>query len=94
MLLEIRRGGANHRERRVCEPLFLVGAAQDCDMVLADGQFLPIHFYLLKRKEQTLLRCVGRAPEVSVNGEVRTSIVLQDGDRIRTGPFEFRVRAA
>lgn len=94
MFLEIQRGIAQKKQRAVSEPMFLVGASDDCDMVLGDPQFSAIHFYLLHRQGNTMLRCVQSYPEVSVNGEVRQSVVLQDGDRIRTGPYEFRVRAA
>lgn len=94
MLLEIRRGQAQHRMRAVIEPVFVVGAEPTCDMVLGDLQFSPVHFYLLNRCGRTTLRCVGRAPEVTINGEAKQSATIFDGDRIRTGPFEFVVRAA
>ena len=94
MILEIRRGRAKNRERLVVEPMFLVGANLDCDMVLGDAQFPPIHFYILNRNGQTTIRRVGARPEVTVNGKLRHSGTICDGDRIRTGPYEFLVKSA
>lgn len=94
MILEIRRGLAKNRERNISEPMFLVGTGQDCDLVLGDPQFSPIHFYLLSRNGRTLIRRVGANPEVTVNGRVKNCGTVDDGDRIRTGPYEFFVRAA
>ena len=94
MILEIRRGRARNRARTVCEPIFVVGGNNQCDMVLGDCQFGPIHFYLLNRDGRTTIRTVATEPAISVNGELTTSGALQDGDRIRTGPYEFVVKAA
>ena len=94
MILQIRRGRAKNLDRAICEPVFVVGANSQCDMILGDHQFPPIHFYVLQRRGQTILRKVGVTPAISINGELKTSTALQDGDRIRTGPYEFVVRAA
>ena len=95
MILEIRRGIAKRLVRDVVEPVFVVGSSTDCDLVLGDPQFAPIHFYLLRCDDNsTQLRCVADHPEVSVNGEVRSPIRVHEGDRIRSGSFEFHVRAA
>ena len=94
MILEIRRGQAKNCERTVCEPVFMVGSNNDCDMVLGDNQFAPIHFFLLNRDGETTIRCLGHAPDVTVNGQDVANRPLSDGDRIRTGPYEFVVRAA
>ena len=92
MILEIRRGRAAHLHRPVREPLFLVGTSPDCDMVLGDAQFASVHFYLLSRNGHTSLRRVVSAPELTVNGKELPSAILSDGDRIRTGSYEFLVR--
>lgn len=95
MILEIRRGRARNLHRSVLEPVFVVGANEECDMVLGDQQFAPIHFYLLQRDGRATIRKVGFRPDISVNGsEIDGTAVIQDGDRIRTGPFEFLVKAA
>jgi predicted component of type VI protein secretion system len=46
---------------------------------------------LFRRPGQVTLRRLGFEPELSVNGCVVDFVSLADGDRIRTGPFEFRV---
>lgn len=94
MNLEIRRGRANNNLRIVSKPVFLVGANPDCDMVLGDPQFGPIHFFLLNRNGKTTIGRVADEPQITVNGNDRLNGGLEDGDRIRTGPYEFVVRAA
>ena len=94
MFLEIRRGRANHRLRQVTEPVFVVGSNKDCDMVLGDPQFGPIHFFLLSRNGETTIRSLERRPDLTVNGVQANSESIKEGDRIRTGPYEFVVRAA
>lgn len=94
MILEIRRGRAKNCSRPISEPVFLVGSNDDCDMVLGDRQFPPIHFYVIRDGNRVVLRKIGLSPDVSINGEPTTSTALEDGDRIRTGPYEFIVRAA
>ena len=37
--LEIMRGQARRRVRRVAAPIFLIGTANDCDLVLGDPRF-------------------------------------------------------
>ena len=91
MRLEIRCGQAQYRRRPVREPVFLVGSGDDCDMVLGDPQFPVVHFYLLTKEGRTSLRRVGHRPDLTINGQVKLSAYLHDGDRIRTGPFEFMV---
>ena len=95
MVLEIRRGQAKRLIRDISQPVFVVGSGEDCDMVLGDKQFPPIHFFVLHRNGRTTLRHVGSQPELTVNGKTpRSSATIEPGDRIRTGPFEFVVKAA
>ena len=94
MIIEIRRGLARYPQRPVRGPVFLVGKCEDCDMVLGDPQFRPVHFYLLRQQGRMTLRLVADTPELTVNGKPKSSTFLNDGDRIRTGPYEFLVRAA
>ena len=94
MLLEIRRGQAKRRTRSITVPMFLVGTETSCDMVLGDSQFSPVHFYLLTREGHTTLRCLSDTPDVTINGTAKFSSPIFAGDRIRTGPFEFVVKAA
>jgi hypothetical protein len=69
--------------------VYLAGSAADCDLVLGDMQFPDAHFYLLVGRGTVSLRHLGESPEITVNGRVATATRLLDGDRIRTGPFEF-----
>ena len=95
MILEIKRGQAKNLKRTITEPVFLVGASKDCDMVLGDQQFPAIHFYLLYRDGRTIIRTTGCDPQLTINGRLPvTATSLTPGDRIRTGPYEFLVKAA
>ena len=89
--LTIHRGRAQRLVRRVTGPVFTIGAAETCDMVLGDVQFPDVHSYVCIRVGVVSMRYLGEGPTVTVNGrEVRWG-ELRDGDRIRTGPFEFRI---
>jgi len=89
--IEIVRGQAKSKKRYVTSSVFLIGSAHDCDLVLGDPQFPDVHLYLFVREEQVSVRVLGGAPDVSVNGETIRSTILNDGDRLRMGPYEFRV---
>jgi predicted component of type VI protein secretion system len=89
--LEILRGRAKNSLRDVATPAFLIGAAADCDLVLGDPQFPEVHSYLLLSEKGVILRHLGFQPETAVNGEIVAQATLVDGDRIRTGPYEFQV---
>jgi hypothetical protein len=91
VLLEIRRGTARRRLRPVRGPVFLIGASAECDLVLADRQFPETHAYLLVSEEGVSLRHLGVGPEITVNGRSVEAAELLDGDRLRTGPYEFRL---
>ena len=94
MLLAIRRGKAKNKTRVVTRPVFIVGGNRDCDMVLGDPQFAPMHFYLFHRNGATTLRCLSGFPEVTINGKRKRAASIHDGDRIRTGCYEFVFKAA
>lgn len=87
--IEIQRGQAKSRLREVAVPAFLIGAAADCDMVLGDTQFPEVHSYLLCSERGITLRHLGFQPGLTVNGISVSQATLVDGDRIRTGPYEF-----
>jgi hypothetical protein len=91
VLLEIRRGSARRRLRPVPGPVFLIGASAECDLVLADPQFPETHAYLLVSDQGVSLRHLGIGPEITVNGRAVEAVELLDGDRLRTGPYEFRM---
>lgn len=89
--LEIVRGQTKQRVRRVAGPAFLIGSAADCDLVLADAQFPEVHAYLRVEAEQVSLRHLGFEPAIAVNDQVVNRAILVEGDRIRSGPYEFLV---
>ena len=89
--LEIRRGAARHRLRPISGPVYLIGRSEDCDLVLADSRFPDVHAYLLLDEERVLLRYLGHGPEITVDGRPVEAVELLHGDRLRTGPYEFRL---
>ncbi len=90
--LEIRRGRAHDLVRPVEVPVFLIGTAHDCDMVLGDPQFPEVYTYLFINDNGVSVRHLGTGPELTVNGVVHHSAQIEDGDRIRCGSYEFVVR--
>ena len=89
--LEIVRGRARCPVRRVEPPAFLIGTAGDCDLVLGDPQFPDAHSYIVCRGKSVTIRHLGDEPEVTLNGRPVLGAPLSDGDRLRMGPYEFRV---
>lgn len=89
--LEITRGQARRRVRKVDVPVFLIGTADDCDLVLGDPQFPEVHSYLFLSAEGVWIRHMGSEPAIAVEGRLVKSAQLCDGDHVRTGAYEFRV---
>ena len=92
MTLEIIRGRARQRIRPIVRPAFLIGSAADSDLMLGAEKFPAAHCYLLLNPEGVGLRWLGFAPEVLVNDRPVEKAELEDGDLLRTGPYEFRIR--
>src|SRR4029078_11304481 len=89
--LEIVRGKASRRIREVNPPVFLVGAAEDCDLVLGDLRFPEAYAYLYVTIRGVSVRHLGEGPELYVNGELTESALLADGDILELGVYEFQV---
>ena len=89
--LEIARGQARNLRRPVHGPVFLVGTAPDCDLVLGDPQFAEVHAYIFVTEEGVSLRHLGSEPTVLVCGRTVESAYLRDGDTLRMGPYEFLI---
>lgn len=89
--LVIERGEARNRIRDVNGPLFLIGSNEDADLVLGDSQFTEYHAYICVRGDEVTLRHLGNPPEVTVNGRIVRWGELRDGDRLRMGPYQFRI---
>lgn len=93
--LQITRGRARNSVRSITGLAFLIGAADDNDLVLADEQFPDSHSYLLRSPLGLMLCWLGEGPEITVDAEpVLSSAAVPDGARLRTGPYEFRLRVS
>lgn len=90
--LKILRGQARQKVRRVQGPVFLIGAAMDCDLVLRE-QFLPeVHTYLYVTREAITVRHLGAAPGLFIGNRRVEAAQVYDGDCLRIGEsFEFQV---
>lgn len=87
--LRISRGLVNQREREIEVPVFTLGSAADCDLILGDEQFPELYAYILRTHDGYRLRCLTAEPILTVNAEDIVATQLQNGDRIRCGPYEF-----
>jgi hypothetical protein len=89
--LEITRGRVRQSIRPVPGPVFLIGAAADCDLVLGDATFPETYAYLLVQDDGVTIRRVGDEPELLVNGEPIDTAELGAGDQLAFGQFELMV---
>lgn len=92
--LEICRGRSEKNIRKFESPVFVIGSAADCDLVLGDPQFPECYTYIYVQHSAVSLRKMPAGPDLSVNGVVLEQTLLHDGDWIRCGPFEFRISIA
>jgi len=90
--LQICRGRAANTVRPVQVPVFLIGTAWDCDMVLGDPQFPEVHTYLFVNQGGVSVRHLGVGPELTVNGTPVHTAQLHDGDRLGLGSYELAVQ--
>jgi hypothetical protein len=89
--LEIVRGKASRRIREVNPPVFLMGAAEDCDLVLGDLRFPEAYAYLYVTIRGVSVRFLGEGPELYVNGELTEAALLSDGDILELGAYQFQL---
>ena len=89
--LEILRGKAARRIREVNPPVFLIGAAEDCDLVLGDLRFPEAYAYLYVTIRGVSVRFLGAGPELYVNGELTEAALLVDGDILELGAYQFQL---
>ncbi|HMC12518.1 MAG TPA: FHA domain-containing protein [Pirellulaceae bacterium] len=89
--LEITRGRVRQRIRPVRGRMFLIGTANDCDLVLGDLSFPEAYAYLFVQNSKITIRRLGTGPELVICGEAVESAELLDGDHVAFGPFELRV---
>lgn len=90
--IEILRGKAVNRFRPVTVPVFLIGSASDCDLVLGDRAFPEVHTYLYVAGNVVTLRHLGFEPSLSVQGTLVENARLEHGQCFQLGPrYEFRI---
>jgi len=89
--LEILRGRARNRLRRIDVPVFLIGSARDCDLVLADADFPDVHTYLYVNRGGVSVRRLGDGPALAVDGREVHSAAIVDGQKLQIGRYEFAV---
>jgi hypothetical protein len=90
--IEILRGRAQYRRRAVAVPVYLIGAAADCDLVLADPRIPDVHTYLYVTPHGVSLRHLGFEPDLEVDGATTEYAQLHDGQCFRLGrAYEFRI---
>ncbi len=92
--LLISRGCVSEPLRSIDSPVFTLGSGQDCDLVLGDDQFPELFAYILRTHDGYRLRCLADEPVLTVNAEDVVATRLENGDRIRCGPYEFHFQKA
>jgi len=88
LVLEICSGRTRFPFRPVTSNRFLIGAAEGCDLRLGGDDMPPLHSIVHVDHVEALLETITLTPPLKVNGLVVESVLLQDGDRVRIGPFE------
>jgi hypothetical protein len=88
LVLEICSGRTRFPFRPVTSNRFLIGAAEGCDLRLGGDDMPPLHSIIHLDHVEALLETITLTPPLKVNGLVVESVLLQDGDRVRIGPFE------
>ncbi|HMF14889.1 MAG TPA: hypothetical protein VKE94_21385, partial [Gemmataceae bacterium] len=92
--LELRTGSARPSTHDVHEVSFLVGTVPGCDLRLP-GANLPSVLCLLSRHAAGVsLRRLAAVLPITINGRAVTTATLADGDSIRIGAAELRVRVS
>jgi len=89
--LNILRGKARNLVRPVKPPIYLIGSAEDNDLVLASPDFPEAYAYITVADRRVMIHYLGEGPELWVNGSCGEGFLLQDGDEIGFGPFSFVV---
>jgi predicted component of type VI protein secretion system len=90
--LQILRGRARNRLRRIEVPVFLIGSARDCDLVLADADFPEVHTYLYVNRGGVSVRRIAESSPLKVDGREVQSATIVDGQKLQIGRYEFAVR--
>jgi len=92
--LEVTRGRTRQALRPLESRAYLIGAANDCDLVLTDPQFPAVYAYVMRDANGVKIRAIAESPMLTVNNRLVEETRLVDGDLVRTGPYEFRVHVS
>ncbi|QDU28473.1 hypothetical protein ETAA8_35740 [Anatilimnocola aggregata] len=89
--LAIVRGQARQMFRPIEGPVFMIGTAADCDLVLADDAFPETFLYLYQKNGIVTVRRLGTGPELYVDEMEVDATELQLGSLLEFGPYAFRL---
>lgn len=90
--LQILRGRARNKLRRIEVPVFLIGSARDCDLVLADPDLPEVHTYLYVNRGGVSVRRIAESPALAIDGREVQSATIVDGQKLQIGRYEFAVQ--
>ena len=88
-VLHIIRGRSQFRLRAVDVNPFLIGAGSSCHLQLSSADIPMIYALLRSTPAGVQLEAMHAHPELVVNGAVTRTAVLERGDHIRIGCYEF-----
>jgi predicted component of type VI protein secretion system len=88
--LEIRPGAGRPARHVVSGPVFLIGSAPDCDLVLDDPSLGNVHSYVLVTPDNVTICRVGTGPALTAAGHATPWTSLRNNDRVRFGSHELR----
>ena len=94
LYLEICRGRTSFPCRPILQNRFLIGAADQCDLRLGGDGMPPLHSIIHADGRDIQLEAICPSPVLKVNGTVKDSVRLADGDLIEIGCFQFMAREA
>jgi len=94
LYLEVSRGITEYPQRPVTEGRILIGAGPQCGLRLGGDQIPLLHSILHVEGTDIWLDAVADSPSLKVNGEVLENALIDEGDRVEIGSFQFVVRRA
>lgn len=90
--LILQRAEAEPQQWPVHEGILIIGRAKDCDISVADTRLSRRHTELRCEGGRIIVTDLGSVNGTFVNGaHLQQPQELHDGDRVRAGPFEFRL---
>ncbi|WP_339909760.1 FHA domain-containing protein [Symmachiella dynata] len=92
LTLQVSRGKTNFPHRPVTVPRFAIGAGSGCDIVLGDPNVPALHTILLVEGGCVIAEAIAHSPLLKVNGNVVKTAILEDGDVLTIGGFQFAIQ--